>query len=278
MIRTIVILAAISASAMACGQEPEPTMLVIGNSLTGNTFPTKIKEFDVTGHLDGSVGLPFIFANPTAVTYPPCNWKQRWNEVIFDQAFDFVVVQPYLASTIEDNLDIINHFRDWQPNAQFIVHNGWAPHATIDADFHAPFTEEFEFSQAWHDELMAQLQLTIPDVTNTGTHRLLHDVWHDIDAGIGPFDDITDLYSDSLHLNLYGKYGANQALRKASGLDRNDDGWMLVPIEKRDYLADKVYGITGAELHAVPEPSSSLMLACLVILVASRRRTGTANR
>lgn len=236
-------------------------ILTIGNSLTADALVLSLEGRVFHSFYCGQ-NLQFAHDNPDS----NCSGLP-WDSLITQREYDWVTVQPFTGTTLQQDIDVISTLMELQPNANFVLHAGWTPEATFLDDFSAGNPDDtYRPSPEYLADLLAALQEIDPDrtFTQTRTNELLFNISQDIENGIGPFDELSDLYRDPIHFNDTGRYLAHNALRTALGqplAERAD----LDPIETA-YLDSQIVALT-----AVPEPSSLFGLVACVLLFSSRR-------
>lgn len=232
----------------------------IGNSLTWDTVPSRI-DGDVEWDVFCNRNLQYIYDNPAGYCV---NSSIRWDNALANTQYDFVTVQPFSGTTLQQDADIIEEWMSMQPNAQFVIHPGWASHTNYAGVYNAGNPDNMmRANPAYIGDLIAELELrTGRTFINTNSHDILWSIHQDIQNGIGPFDELSDLYRDNVHMTYnYGQYLMNNAMRHALGQSLRDGGNLDPTITT--YLDSKVTG--------VPEPSSVWLLVVVGGLLIRRR-------
>ncbi|MEW4529268.1 right-handed parallel beta-helix repeat-containing protein [Maioricimonas sp. JC845] len=216
--------------------EPEQRVYLIGNSLTWDTVPSRL-DGNVHWHVDCGKSLKYIREHPEE----PCvATSQLWPDSLVRTEYDVVCVQPHYGTTLDEDVEVISKWVEMQPKAAFVIHTGWARHASLaeersDDDPSGPLTH----SAAYVDALLKELRQRYPErkFRRTRAMDLLFAAADDIEAGRAPFDDITDLYRDAIHMTTTGgRYLMHNAMRAAVGQPRSTAGFEKVPEEQMTYL------------------------------------------
>ncbi|MGE3806932.1 MAG: hypothetical protein AB7K24_19885, partial [Gemmataceae bacterium] len=111
LLLSALLLAEMSAAAVA--QEPGParSYYLIGNSLTWDTTP-KLLDGDVQYHVDCGKSLPFIYANPDK----PCvKDSTLWPMALRDKQYDVISVQPHYGSALMQDVETLSAWLKLQP-------------------------------------------------------------------------------------------------------------------------------------------------------------------
>jgi len=215
--------------------EPQQRIYLIGNSLTWDTIPSRLAQ-SVEWHVDCGKSLDYIIHHPEN----PCVASSRvWPLALRTAKYDFVTVQPHYGKDLEEDLKVINHWLAMQPEAVFVVHTGWAPHAKLldeyaDADPAGRPTH----STAYYNALLKRLRSQHPDREFRRTHAmdLLREIADDIAAGKAPWSSIDEIYRDSIHMTHgAGRYLMHNCMRHTLGQPRSSEGFKVRP-EIKAYL------------------------------------------
>ncbi|WP_417385980.1 hypothetical protein [Gimesia sp.] len=209
---------------------------LIGNSLTWDTAPLLL-DGDVQWHVDCGKSLPYIMAHPEM----PCvKTSTLWPQALKEKQYDLISVQPHYGSTLEEDLATISKWVEMQPQAVFIIHTGWARSKTRAEEYASQdVTGKLQHSPAYINALLAALQKKYPDRKFKQTHAidLLDQVNTDIKNNKAPFDEITDIYRDAIHMKTdTGRYLMHNAMRHAMGQPRSDKGYEKVDPQVKQYL------------------------------------------
>jgi hypothetical protein len=232
----IAIVAAMCADESRSDQPVKKSFFVIGNSLTWDTVPGLLSG-DVQWHVDCGKSLPFLRANPDK----PCvKSSTLWPAAFKQKQYDVVSVQPHYGSTLIQDVETISAWMKTQPKAVFVIHSGWAHHAAREEEFANPDpTEKMQHSPAYYRALVAELRRLHPGRTlrQTRAINLLAQIAEDIAAKKAPFDDITDLHRDVIHMkHESGKYLMHNAMRHALGQPMSAVGFKEMDANVRRYL------------------------------------------
>ncbi len=217
--------------------EPATTSYyLIGNSLTWDTVPSLL-DGDVQWHVDCGTSLPFIHKHPGK----PCvRSSTLWPTALKQKQYDVVSVQPHNGSTLKQDVGIISTWMKMQPKAVFVIHSGWAHHAKREEEFtnHDPL-DTMLHSPAYYRALLAELRKLHPDreLRQTRAINLLAKVAEDITAKQAPFNNITELHRDAIHVTLdNGRYLMHNAMRRALGQPLSNAGFEKVDPKVKQYL------------------------------------------
>lgn len=227
----------------------------IGNSLTLDC------EFQL---LDGTVGyninsgttLQYAYDHTTAEATSPDSGP--WRQAFAAKQYDYITVQPSPGTTLDQDATVIAAWMALEPNAKFVLHTGWAHDSIFETEYHGGNPNDYcNRSPEYMNDLIAEVaQRTGRTMVSTRANDALDMIYHDIQNGIGPFADFSDIYRDDTHLNITGQFLAHDLMRQAIGeplISFNDPNFAGVPAGTKDYLVGIV--------HAVPEPSSVALLA-----------------
>ncbi|WP_417851588.1 hypothetical protein [Thalassoglobus sp.] len=215
---------------------------LIGNSLTWDTVPSKL-EGDVQWHVDCGKSLKYIFENPQE----PCvKTSTLWPTALKKTKFDLISFQPHYGTTVQEDLETISKWIELQPQATIIIHTGWAKSASLLEEHQDDSPDgKLTHSPAYFNELLAQLRKAFPDTEFRTTHcmRMLIELESLIEAGDAPYDAVTDIYRDAIHMkNETGRYLMHNAMRETFGQERTTQGFPKISDEQRatlDQLLDQ---------------------------------------
>lgn len=209
---------------------------LIGNSLTWDTLPGLL-DGDVQWHVDCGKSLPFLHDSPDK----PCvKSSTLWPTALKEKQYSVVSVQPHYGSTLTQDVETISAWMKMQPQAVFVIHSGWAHHATRAAEFvnHGD-TEQMQHSPAYFRALLAAVRKLHPnrELRQTRAIHLLAKIAADIAAKQAPFNAITDLHRDPIHMqHESGKYLMHNAMRHALGQPISAAGFDKMDAEIKQYL------------------------------------------
>lgn len=209
---------------------------LIGNSLTWDTVPSLL-DGDVQWHVDCGKSLPYIYEHPEM----PCVKNSTlWPQALKEKQYDLISVQPHYGSTLSEDVDTISKWVKQQPKATFIIHTGWARSATrADEYANKDISGKLQHSPAYYTALIAALQKRFPNRQFKQTYaiNLLAQVDVDIKQNKAPFDQVSDLYRDAIHMKTdSGRYLMHNAMRHAMGQPRSDKGYKKVDPKIKAYL------------------------------------------
>ena len=253
---------------LLCANAPQikaASILTIGNSLTFDTVPSSL-DGDVDISIFCGQNLKYINENPSAFCVPH---SVLWTEVLANKSYDYVTVQPFLGTTLVEDTTIISNWMDMQPTAKFVIHTGWQRSANHAQLYQSPTDgENMSVSPVYFDRLIANLVELHPGqtVTRTFATDILNDISADIDNNIGPYNSLSDLYRDELHMSYEeGRFLMNNVMRIALDQPR---------VLEHSLVADDRLAYLNEKLAAVPEPSSILAVGLFMVAGLVRSRVG----
>jgi len=221
------LLVLLATAVLSCAQE-EPAakdlrVYLIGNSLTWDTLPSKLSG-KVAWHVDCGKPLTYIFEHPAK----PCVGSSSvWTNALHKRTFDIISFQPHYRSTLEENIKVISTWCELQPDAEVVLHSGWARAVDRAREWESERgSGTVIHNRAWFQTLVKRLEEKFPDREFRQSHAqdLLAMVESDIQAGTAPFDEMPDLYRDAIHMNNAGRYLMHNAMRHALGQARSGAG------------------------------------------------------
>jgi len=219
-------------------------------------------------HIYCSKNLQYIFDNPNDHCSPN---SIPWTTALTTTQYDWISVQPFAGTTLQQDVDVISVFMALQPNAKFVLHAGWTAEATFADDYTAGNPDDMarpspEYLTALRDELL--LVDPTRKIRQTRSNDYLYRVYQDIQDGVAPFDSFSEMYRDSIHMHAQtGQYLMHNALRQAIDQPTSDEGFDVDP-EAQAYFDDLLL-----EFAPVPEPGSAIaLIACGFAVMARRRR------
>lgn len=228
----LIILATICVAQPPCPQKN----YLIGNSLTWDTIPGLL-DGDTQWHVDCGVPLRHIFAKPEK----PCvKTSTIWPKALKEKQYDQISIQPHYGSTLEQDFEAISKWIGSQPKAIVIIHTGWAYHAERETEFHAaPSPGAMTHNLAYFNDLLGKLRKAHPGRTfkRTKAMDILQLAQMDINEGKSPFNCVSDLYRDKIHMSHEGgRYLMHNAMRHALGQPFSSKGFSKTPSELKTYL------------------------------------------
>ena len=206
---------------------PAKKCYLIGNSLTWDTVPQWMQG-DVQWHVDCGKSLPYIFEHPEK----PCvKSSTLLSEALENKQYDIVVVQPHYGSTLAQDAAVISELMQLQPEAEFVIHTGWARSESREAEWaqkERAAGTKMNHSASYFEALVELVEEANPGraLRRTMAMDLLQQVAEDIEGGRAPLAKIEDLYRDDIHMDyITGRYLMHNAMRHALGLERTRRGF-----------------------------------------------------
>ena len=241
----------------------------IGNSLTFDALRRFAGDFDHT--INCNQNLDRIFNNPEQTCVPTLEGARPWDDAFATESYDFVTVQPFVGTSLSQDVAAISAWMTLQPDAQFIIHTGWTSAGARESQFNAPLDPgRLSYGPAYFDELIYQLESAFPGrrVASTNIIGTLDDIADDIAAGVSPITSIADFYRDPIHFNATGQYIATQSFNLLTGTPLDLSRFSSVDETTRQYLDVKI----AANIIAVPEPGTGSLAVGLAFTLTIRRR------
>lgn len=238
-------------------------IFTIGNSLTWDTKPASL-DGDVDYHIYCNRNLKYIHDNPQSHCISS---STPWTTALSTKQYDWISVQPFSGTTLDEDVSIISGWMAMQPEAKLVIHPGWSAFSVFPTAYEAGNPDDMmRPSPEYVSDLIARLNLVEPlrEIRSTRTNDLLYSIWQDTEAGIGPFSSMDELARDQIHMGYNtGRYLAHNALRLA--IDQ--------PISESSFTIDaKFKSYFDAKLTGVPEPASMCFFASAVLVLAANRR------
>jgi hypothetical protein len=224
----------------------------IGNSLTWDAMPYAL-DGDVGWHVTCNKNLEYIFDHPESYCLGS---STPWPRAFADNKYDYVTVQPFTGTTLEQDSEIISTWMEQQPDATFVIHTGWASVTALVPTYElANLDDQMRHSLAYFRDLSEAISVRFPDRDIGSTHMvdLLYVIARDIQFGSGPFESLEELFRDSSHLEHQGQYLAHNALRYVLGQPFRTEGFDIRP-EVAEYLNAKIVSIE----HVIPKLDAML--------------------
>lgn len=219
----------------------KPTRIYfIGNSLTWDALPSYFGE-TTSWHVDCGKNLRYIYQHAAK----PCVESSKlWPEAMRAGHLDFVFVQPFYGTTLEDDAQVISEWMQMQPKATFVIHTGWAPHDKVRMERESKSDgNEMTHCHEYFEKLRSQLQSELKDRTIliTACSDLINAIDADVTAKRSPLSKLADLYRDEIHMNeAAGRWLIHNSIRQTLGLPIRSDGFPPISPEIRDYLTLKI--------------------------------------
>ena len=210
---------------------------LIGNSLTWDTIPEYL-DGDTQWHVDCGKPLPFLFDNPDK----PCvKTSTIWTNALKNKQYDLISIQPHYGSNLKTDLETISKWMQLQPNANIIIHTGWAFHVDRQEEYENPTLcdDIMQHSPFYFDALIRQLRQKFPGrkIERTYAMDLLQLAHRDIIEGKSPLKTVEELYRDKIHMTYEGgRYLMHNAMRHALGQPFSNNGFEKTPAELKAYL------------------------------------------
>ena len=242
------------------------SIYTIGNSLTYDTLPFDL-EGNVGYHIGCSKNLQQIYADPQNSACVTPNMG-TWDEALTKNQFDIVTVQPFVGTTLEQDLAIINRWMKAQPKATFVIHTGWSSKTEFEADTHNVNDETIK-SLSYYSELLDSLATDNPkrNIVSTQALTVLDSIYHDIEDGIAPFSSFSELFRDNIHMDVVvGRYLMHNLMRQALGQSL-DNPVGLESGEIKAYLDAKILEHKTEQFSAKFSYRSALLILGLSLIV-----------
>lgn len=224
--------------AVAPDQTTLQSCFLIGHSLTWDTVPTKL-DGDTQWHVDCGKSLPFIVEHPQK----PCvKSSTLWPKALRDKQYDIIALQVHYGSTLKQDVEAITRLIELQPNAEVVIHTGWARSAERVEEWSKTENSDraaMAHNIAYFKALIDVLRMKFPKRTfrRTQAMDMLQQVEADIAAGAAPISNVTDLYRDKIHMNLVtGRYLMHNAMRHALNQPRSSKGFEKLEVSTKEYL------------------------------------------
>jgi hypothetical protein len=137
---------------------------------------------------------------------------------------------------LQEDLDVMSLSIAQQSNAVVIVHEGWADHARFEPEYLWPDSAgQMRHSRPYFDDLVSPLKTRFPnrEFRRMYSTEFMAQVFYDAQNGIGPFEQLSDIYRDSIHTTFQtGRYLMHNAMRCALGQPPSDKPFILTTEEK----------------------------------------------
>lgn len=247
----------------------------IGNSLT------VVALYNYQGTYQYSIqcnqNLQTIFENPAGRCPGDVNPNAfAWDLAFAQKSYDFVTVQPFYFTTLDQDFNAISTWMNLQPNAKFILHTGW-PNVSAPSVYSQPLVPggQFVHSKAHIDALVERIQTASPNraIGNTNIIGTLESIRLDILAGTSPIASLNDLYRDPVHFDALGQYVATNSFYVSMGKPVDESILPSISPVQKAYLNTKILSnVTG-----VPEPSTVCILVTSLAIMTSLRSSRFRN-
>ena len=230
--------------------------------MTYDTLPFHL-DGDVDFHIYCNKNLQYIRDNPDGHCI---STSTPWTTALVDNTYETLMIQPFDGTSLTQDVEIISGWMDMQPDADILLHTGWARHDQLSEvlalgnpdNMMRPNFQYFE-------DLVAALEVRHAGRKISSNHAFayLAQIENNALRGIGPYDELSDIYRDQIHMTLGdGRYLMHNVVRKSLGQEFSSEG-ITIDSARQSYL-DQI-------LTTVPEPSTALPLAALSVVRLIRR-------
>jgi hypothetical protein len=241
------------------------SIFTIGNSLTWDMKPYDL-DGEVDYHIYCSKNLQYIHDNPNGHCV---DTSLPWATALSTKQYDWVSVQPFAGTSLQQDIDIISGWMAMQPNAKFVIHPAWTAFGSFPSDYTAGNPDDqMRPSPEYISDLIAALQSqnTGRELRSTNSNDLLYSIYVDTQNGVGPLGSLADLSRDFIHMGFdTGRYLAHNALRLSIDQPISSAGFSMDPVIE-SYLNSKL------TVSAIPEPSTFATCMFFSGFAAFRRR------
>ncbi len=220
------------------GMAKADSIFTMGNSLTWDSRPALLDD-DVQWHIACNRNLADAFNHPGDVCIDS---SANWQTALQSTDFDYVMLQPFVGTTLAQDTEIVSAIMDLEPEASIVIHTGWPSVNNFEHVYTSRLnTNSMRPSAAYFERLINSVKQIHPgrNVASDRAVDILYAIATDIDAGHAPFASLSELYRDSNHLNETGRYVAHNAARLALGQPISDEGFHL-DAATRKYLDRKI--------------------------------------
>ncbi len=231
----------------ATGAAGGKRIFLIGNSLTWDCVPAALSG-DVSWHVDCGKNLEQIRTKPDAPCVPS---SKIWSQHLKTQQYDVLCVQPHYGTTLKQDAEAIAYWCSLQPNAELILHTGWARQSDWQQEYHGsdasknsstssdggarsskpedrPMVHSPDYFAALREAILEARPRTV--ISSTKAMQAIDRVRHDVQAGHAPISSIAELYRDNIHLSLQvGRYLAHNLMRQSLGQPLSIQGFQIEP-------------------------------------------------
>ena len=195
---------------LAAGVSNGQTVFCIGNSLSNDYEPFNLDDSQF--HIYCSRNLQYIFDNPLGHCV---NASDPWTEVLPVNQYEYLIVQPFAGTTLEQDVDVISQWYQMQLNIgaapAVVIHSSWTAWGTFPEIFQDGVSHcTPEYRQA----LRQSLEVEFPgiEVLFTRSSDMLFEIHQD------GFDLRTTMGRDFIHIDLdHGREMMNQLVRYTIG-------------------------------------------------------------
>jgi hypothetical protein len=241
----------------------------LGNSLTQDTLPRQL-DGNVQNGIYCNQNLQQIFDDPNGF----CGSTSiAWDQAFAARQFDWVIVQPFNGTFLAQDTALLTHWMNLQPNAQFVIHTGWAWHSLHESEYHGVFGDDaFHHNNAYFSALVDNVEATTGRaVLSTRAIDVLDLIYHDIEQVNAPYTQFSELFRDWTHASYEdGRFLFHNLLRRTLGQPYSSANWPNLPTARQQYLL----GAIDRTFAMVPEPGSlGMILVLCPYALFPRRRT-----
>lgn len=214
-------------------------IFLIGNSLTWDALPSLLGG-DVQWHVDCGKSLKHIYDHP----HSPCvKSSTAWPTALKRTKYDFLCVQPFSGTTLDEDVAVISSWIALQPTAVLVLHTGWNRAKDFERVYHTTVDHQrMVHTPAYFEALRAELSRRHPrlEIRSTQAIEVLDVVWHDIEGSRAPFDSFSELYRDEIHMTTQvGRYLMHNLMRRTLGQALSTQGFQI-EANQRAYLDEKL--------------------------------------
>ena len=232
---------------------PAGSVYLIGNSLTADTVPDELEgreEGLIAYHIDCGKPLTYILANPAE----PCKKSSSlWPATLEERSFETLVMQTHYGTSFEDDIAAMSHWMRMQPQADVVVHTGWARQVQLaDERAHTQRPDRMVHAEVWFDAVLQRLAAEFPGrrITRTRCTDALWMIADDVAAGRAPAEHLPNLevmYRDAIHLDLaHGRFLMHNLMRAAVGQPLVQEWSKPIDPTLQAYLLEVVRRVTAA--------------------------------
>jgi hypothetical protein len=185
----------------------------IGNSLTWDTQPQTLD--DSQWHVFCNRHLQYIYDTPTGHCITT---STMWTSALANNTYDYVSVQPFAGTTLEQDTTIISEWMQMQPDAVFVLHTGWNGYGGYVQLYNSQNVTTANASDAYFTALEQNLRQLHPDreIRRSVAAAILYDIALDIQSGDAPLTSLSELYRDPIHMSYGdGRYLMHNVMRLA---------------------------------------------------------------
>jgi hypothetical protein len=141
-----------------------------------------------------------------------------WTSALANNTYDYVSVQPFAGTTLEQDTTIISEWMQMQPDAVFVLHTGWNGYGGYVQLYNSQNVTTANASDAYFTALEQNLRQLHPDreIRRSVAAAILYDIALDIQSGDAPLTSLSELYRDPIHMSYGdGRYLMHNVMRLA---------------------------------------------------------------